>query len=234
MNLVLFDLDHTLIPFDSNTVWLDFLVRNGAVEAGDAAARNMSFARDYMAGSFDAHAFHRFAAGLLAPHPRSSLEQWRLAFGDEITAAIPAGSRELVDRHLAAGDLCSVVTATNRFLAQLFSEIFGIAHLVATDLATRDDSPDAPFTGELRGDPCFGAGKVGHVTRWLDRIGRSLSDFASTIFYSDSYNDLALLQWVDQAIVVNPDPRLRAEARARGWPVLEIASDHSTIRSAGK
>ena len=224
MNLALFDLDHTLIPFDSNTAWLNYLVAAGALEGEEAHARNRAFARAYQDGSFDARAYHRFTAGLLAPHERSALEQWRRAFRDEIEAQCGkalAGSRELVERHRANGDLCCIVTTTNRFVAQVFSEIFRIAHVVATEAATVDGLPDARFTGGILGDPCFGAAKVDHVSRWLRTIGRSRGDFGRIIFYSDSWNDLPLLQWADEAIAVNPDPKLQAEATARGWQILQ-------------
>lgn len=227
MKLALFDLDHTLIPFDSNTAWMNFLIRAGAADADAAAARNRAFARDYVAGTFDPRAYHRFTAGLLAPHPRDVLERWRKTFAGEL-AARPAtelaASRELVGHHRSRGDLCCIVTTTNRFVAQVFADIFGVDHLVATEAATRDGLADAMFTGEVHGDPCFGACKIEHVERWLSAIGRRRDDFEHTCFYSDSRNDLPLLNWVDEAIAVNPDPILRAEARARGWRVMDLKS----------
>ena len=226
MNLVLFDLDHTLIPFDSNTAWMNFLMRIGAADA-TATERNRAFARDYVAGTFDPHAYHRFTAGLLAPHPRERLDRWRSDFAGECDARARSelgASLELVAGHRARGDLCCMVTTTNRFVAQVFADLFGIENLVATEAATRDDAPDAMFTGEIVGEPCFGAGKVGHVERWLEAIGRSRSDFGRTIFYSDSRNDLPLLNWVDEAIAVDPDDVLRAEAQARGWRILGLRS----------
>jgi HAD superfamily hydrolase (TIGR01490 family) len=226
MNLVLFDLDHTLIPFDSNTAWMNFLIRIGAADA-TARARNRAFADAYVAGTFDPRAYHRFTCGLLAPHPRERLEQWRSQFAAECSDRARAQlipSLELVDAHRARGDLCCMVTTTNRFVAQVFADFFGIGNLVATEPATRDDAPDAMFTGEIVGEPCFGAGKVGHVERWLEASGRSRGDFDRTIFYSDSRNDLPLLSWVDEAIAVDPDEVLRAEAQARGWRILGLRS----------
>lgn len=226
MNLVLFDLDHTLIPFDSNTAWMNFLIRAGAADAS-ATKRNEAFARDYMAGTFDPHAYHRFTAGLLAPHPRERLEQWRREFADDFAArgrTELVASLQLVAGHRARGDLCCMVTTTNRFVAQVFADFFGIENLVGTEAATVDGSPDARFTGEVVGDPCFGAFKVGHVERWLQATGRRRDDFERTVFYSDSRNDLPLLMWVDEAIAVDPDSVLRAEAQARGWQILELRS----------
>ncbi len=225
MNLALFDLDHTLIPFDSNTAWMNFLVRAGAADATESAARNRAFARDYLAGTFDPRAYHRFTAGLLAPHQRDVLEGWRDAFGREVAARASselAGSRELVDQHLERGDLCCIVTTTNRFVAQVFADIFGIEHLVATEAATHDGKPEGRFTGDVVGEPCFGPCKVEHVQRWLDSIGRRREDFERTIFYSDSRNDLPLLNWADEAIAVDPDEVLRAEALARGWRIIAL------------
>jgi HAD superfamily hydrolase (TIGR01490 family) len=225
MHLVLFDLDHTLIPFDSNSAWMGYLVRVGATDAEAAAAQNRRFARDYVAGTFDPHAYHRFTAGLLAPHARDLLERWRDGFKREMQdrAVRELGaSQELVASHRANGDVCCIVTTTNRFVAQVFADIFGIENLVATEAATRDDLPDGMFTGEVRGDPCFGPCKVEHVQRWLQATGRRREDFERTIFYSDSRNDLPLLEWADEAVAVDPDEVLRAEAGTRGWRILAL------------
>jgi HAD superfamily hydrolase (TIGR01490 family) len=225
MNLVLFDLDHTLIPFDSNSTWMGYLVRVGATDAEAATAQNRRFARDYIAGTFDPHAYHRFTAGLLAPHARDVLDRWRDGFRREMQERAErelAASRELVQGHQARGDLCCIVTTTNRFVAQVFADIFGIENLVATESATHDGSPDGMFTGEVQGDPCFGPGKVAQVQRWLQATGRSRADFERIIFYSDSRNDLPLLEWADEAVAVDPDEVLRAEANARGWRILAL------------
>ena len=225
MNLVLFDLDHTLIPFDSNSAWMDYLVRAGATDADAAAAQNKAFARQYIEGTFDPRAYHRFTAGLLAPHARDVLERWRAGFRSEMQVRAErelAASFDLVEGHRARGDVCCIVTTTNRFIAQVFADIFGIDNLVATEAATRDGAPDGMFTGEVVGDPCFGPCKVEHVQRWLRATGRRREDFERTIFYSDSRNDLPLLEWADEAIAVGPDQVLRAEALARGWRILEL------------
>jgi HAD superfamily hydrolase (TIGR01490 family) len=226
MNLVLFDLDHTLIPFDSNTAWLNFLIRAGGADAA-AQERNLAFARDYVAGNFDPYAYHRFTAGLLAPHPRPRLEQWRREFADAFAARARTElgpSLDLVATHRRGGDLCCMVTTTNRFVAQVFAGFFGIGNLIATEATTTDESPDARFTGEVVGEPCFGVRKIGHVERWLQATGRSRGDFGRTIFYSDSRNDLPLLSWVDTPVAVDPDDALRAEAQARGWRILSLRS----------
>jgi HAD superfamily phosphoserine phosphatase-like hydrolase len=204
---------------------MNYLVRVGATDADAAAAQNAAFARDYIAGTFDPRAYHRFTAGLLAPHKRDVLDRWRAGFRDEMRARAGqhfAASRELVAGHRAGGDLCAIVTTTNRFVAQVFADIFEIDHLIATEAATHGDAPDAMFTGDVSGDPCFGPCKVEHVQRWLQAGGRRREDFDRTIFYSDSRNDLPLLEWVDEAIAVDPDEVLRAEAAARGWRILEL------------
>jgi HAD superfamily hydrolase (TIGR01490 family) len=225
MNLALFDLDHTLIPFDSNSAWMDFLIRVGAADADAAALQNRAFARDYVAGTFDPRAYHRFTAGMLAGHARDRLEQWRREFAAEVGERADselAAARELVARHASSGDLCCIVTTTNRFLARVFADLFGIEHLVATESATEDGTDASGFTGEVVGEPCFGPCKVEHVQRWLERIGRRREDFDRIIFYSDSRNDLPLLNWADEAVVVDPDAVLRAEALARGWRILSF------------
>jgi HAD superfamily hydrolase (TIGR01490 family) len=221
MQLTLFDLDHTLIPFDSGTRWFRYLVQIGVLDEADFAAQNLRFAHDYLAGRLDVHAFQRFCMSILARYERQDLETWRAAFKAEIATAIPLPARALVEHHLAAGDLCCIVTASNDFVARAFADSFGVAHLVASRAATRGDGPLAPFSGEMIGAPSYGAGKVARVAQWLASLGRHWDDFARTRFYSDSVNDLPLLAQVSNPVAVAPDARLRAIAQARGWPILE-------------
>ncbi len=221
MQLTLFDLDHTLIPFDSGTSWFRYLMRIGVLDEADFAAQNLRFAQDYLAGRLDVHAFQRFCMSILARYRRQDLEAWRADFTAGIAAAIPLPARALVGHHLAAGDLCCIVTASNDFVARAFADSFGVPHLVASRAATRGDGPLAPFSGEMTGAPSYGAGKVNRVAQWLASLGRHWDDFARTRFYSDSVNDLPLLEQVSDPIAVAPDARLRAIAQARGWPILE-------------
>lgn len=221
MHLVLFDLDHTLIPFDSGSTWFRYLTRRGVLDAADFESQNRQFAQDYLAGRLDIAAFQRFCMSVLARYPRADLDAWRTDFIAEITSQVPEAGRALVRHHLDAGDLCCIVTATNHFVAGAFAEIFGVPHLVASQARTEGDDPTARFTGEMVGQASFGAGKVPRVNDWLADIGHTWADFERTVFYSDSANDLPLLEHVSDPVVVSPDARLRAAAEERGWPVFD-------------
>ncbi|WP_434035057.1 HAD family hydrolase [Cupriavidus sp. a3] len=224
MQLALFDLDHTLVPFDSGSTWLRFLMQRGVLDEAEFAPQNQRFAQDYMEGKLDIHAFQRFCMSFLARFERKELQAWRSEFIAAIADRIPAPARQLVAQHRDAGDLCCIVTATNDFVARGFTDAFGVEHLVASQAATIGAGPLAQFSGEMVGVPSFGAGKVERVTDWLATLGRRWEDFERTVFYSDSRNDLPLLQHVSHPIVVAPDPRLRAIAQERGWPIAEAAA----------
>lgn len=221
MQLVLFDLDHTLIPFDSGSTWFRYLTKRGVLDADDFESHNHQFALDYMAGKLDIHAFQRFCMSVLARYERADLNTWRNDFIAHIAADIPASARTLVRNHIAAGHLCCIVTATNHFVAGAFAEIFGVEHLVASQAQTDGDGPLARFTGDMVGVPSFGAGKVGRVETWLDSLGYRWADFDRSLFYSDSANDLPLLEHVTHPVIVSPDQRLRAVALEKGWPVFD-------------
>jgi HAD superfamily hydrolase (TIGR01490 family) len=225
MRLALFDLDHTLIPFDSGTAWFRFLMARGVLAEAEFAPRQLRYAQDYLAGRLDVVAFQRFCLAILARYPRSSLETWRAAFRDEMAAILPAQARALVAGHQARGDLCCIVTATNDFVARAFADAFGIHHLVATRAATLGDDPMADFSGDLEGSPSFGAGKVTGVHAWLATLALRWEDFSPTCFYSDSVNDLPLLEAVSDPVAVLPDARLHALARARGWRVADTLQE---------
>lgn len=223
--LALFDLDHTLIPFDSGMAWTKFLVERGVLSA-DAQARYLACCHQYVAGTLDIHEMHRACLQPLLRHPRAMLALWLREFEASIAPMLPAGSRELLRRHSDAGDLCVIVTATERFIAEPFARQFGVAHLVATEAATLDGLPDSALTGEIDGEPCYREHKVTLVNRWLARRPAgwptSIVGFATSWFYSDSLSDLALLGAVTNPVVVRADERLRAHARAAGWPSLDL------------
>jgi HAD superfamily hydrolase (TIGR01490 family) len=219
LKLALFDLDHTLIPFDSGMAWTRFLVRAGALEA-DAEQRYLEFCRSYVAATLDIRAMHRANMAPLAAFDPAQLWQWRAMFEAEIAAQLPPAMRELAAQHRARGELCAVVTATARFVAEPFARAFGIAHLVATDSVMVAGRP----SGEIDGLPCFREHKPTRVQSWLAALGlpqRAIGDFDASWFYSDSINDLPLLEAVTHPVAVRPDARLRAHAQARGWQILE-------------
>ncbi|MCS6765104.1 MAG: HAD-IB family hydrolase [Candidatus Protistobacter heckmanni] len=222
-NLALFDLDHTLLPIDSDHEWGRFLARIGAVDAEEYARKNEQFYQEYKDGKLDIHGFLRFALAPLAAYPREQLAAWHKQFMDEIILPeIKPQARELVERHRKAGDLTAVVTATNSFVTGPIAALFGVEHLLATEPATEGGADGARFTGEVEGLPNFREGKVTRCEDWLHSLGLDWGSFGASHFYSDSANDVPLLEKVTHPVATNPDERLRSLAQARGWPVLEL------------
>ena len=221
--LALFDLDNTLLPFDSDYEWGQFLVRQGVVDGVDYAQKNEQFYADYKLGKLDIDAFLRFALKPLSEHPRAQLQQWHDAFMTEvIIGKLHPAAIALVKNHHDAGDLCCVVTATNSFVTRPIVNAFGITHLVATEPATINNDAKQMFTGAVHGIPSFREGKIQRVQDWLASLGHTIDQMEKSYFYSDSLNDLPLLEAVTHPIATNPDPRLRAEAEKRQWPILEL------------
>jgi HAD superfamily hydrolase (TIGR01490 family) len=177
---------------------------------------NDRFYGDYQAGRLDIAAFLRFALAPLAAHPQAALYAWREAFlRGKIDPVILAPARALVERHRSAGDMLVLITATNAFVTAPIAERFGIPHLIATE----PEQADGRYTGEVAGIPAFREGKVRRLEAWLAQTGQSLS---GSTFYSDSHNDIALLDRVDHPVAVDPDPQLHVYARQRGWPVISL------------
>lgn len=228
LQLALFDLDHTLLPFDSGMAWTRFLVEAGVLEA-DAPARYLAYCHQYVAGTLDIHAMHRATVAPLARFPRALLAQWGREFELHLAPQVPLAMLALVQRHQQAGDLCAIVTATTRFIAEPVARLFGIEHVVATEAATQDGTPGGPLSGEIAGLPCYREHKPARVSAWLAGLPPALTggprsapaQFVRSWFYSDSASDLPLLQQVSDPVAVRPDPRLRAHAQAAGWPVIE-------------
>ncbi len=223
--LALFDLDHTLLPIDSDFEWGGFLARTGVVDAAWFERRHEEFYAQYQAGTLDMVAFLEFGLAPLAAHDRATLDAWHADFmRDVIEPHVRPEALALVASHRAAGDLCAVVTATNAFVTGPIARRFGIEHLIATVPAQEDGR----FTGGVRGEPCFREGKVRRATAWLESLGLAWQGFASSTFYSDSRNDIALLEHVTVPVATNPDPTLLAHATARGWRHLSLFDDPET------
>lgn len=213
-DLVLFDLDHTLLDGDSNQLWLGWLVERGEAPAWRLDEQAAHYAR-YQAGTLDIDAYLAFHLALLAGRPVADWRPVRDAFvAERIAPRVGAPARAAVERHRARGDAIAVVTATHDFLAEGIVALLGAPPLVAT----RCEVSDGRFTGRVDGSPCFAGAKAGRVRDWLAAGGRRWEDFPAVRFYSDSANDLPLLEAVSDPVVVDPDPRLAAIARARGWP----------------
>ena len=219
MNLTLFDLDHTLIPFDSGMAWTRFLVAQGVLPP-QAEAQYLDHCHQYVAGSLDIHAMHRANVLPLAPFPRLQLLAWAHEFEARMAAHLPAAMQALVRKHQNAGDLCAIVTATTRFIAEPFGRLFRVEDVLATEAATHNGQPDGVLTGEIAGVPCYREHKTTKVRDWLAQRGHTLMGFDQSWFYSDSASDLPLLSAVTHPVAVQPDERLLAHARAAGWKVL--------------
>lgn len=223
MNLALFDLDHTILPLDSDYEWGQFLVRIGAVDPEDFARRNAAFYAQYEAGTLDPVEYLEFALGTLAHFPRTRLDQMHAQFMQEVIApAIRPAATDLVQKHLDAGDLVAIVTATNKFVTAPIAPLFGVANLIAAEPET---GPDGEITGKLRGIPTSGAGKIIHTRAWLATLDKEIESFACSYFYSDSQNDIPLLSVVTHPVATNPNARLKAHAEAHGWPILNLFDD---------
>ncbi len=223
MNLALFDLDHTLLPIDSDYEWGQFLVRTGAVDAIAFSQRNAEFFHRYQIGTLDPVEYLEFAFGILAQFPRSTLDSWHRQFMAEvITPTITPGARALIRKHQDAGDLVAIVTATNRFVTTPIAIEFGVEHLIAADAEL---TAEGNFTGKPSGTPPYGPGKVINTNLWLATMGKSLDSFEHTVFYSDSQNDIPLLSLVSHPVATNPNATLAAHAQAHGWPILNLFND---------
>jgi len=219
LELALFDLDNTLLSGDSDYEWAQFLIERGVLERAEYEAKNEHFFRQYNAGELDIHEFLEFQLAPLARYPREKLDEWHAEFmRTKIEPMIRAKGVELVRRHLGHGDLCAIVTSTNAFITAPIAREFGLEHLVATELEVRDGR----FTGKPTGTPCFREGKITRVEEWLAGQGRILASFTAIWFYSDSQNDLPLLEYVTHPVAVDPDEVLRREAVKRGWQVISL------------
>ncbi|MEJ2107083.1 MAG: HAD-IB family hydrolase [Acidiferrobacteraceae bacterium] len=218
MSLAIFDLDNTLLDGDSDYEWGHFLVDRKIVDGATYRAENERYYSEYKAGTLDIYDFLKFSLHPLATHPRVQLEQWREEFMQTralamITDVITDAARELVQKHREAGDTLLIITATNRFVTEPIARELGVESLLATDPEMRDGE----FTGGVSGIPCFREGKVERLQAWLEQSGETLQ---GSTFYSDSHNDLPLLNLVDRPVAVNPDEELARVAADHDWPVL--------------
>jgi HAD superfamily hydrolase (TIGR01490 family) len=220
MNLALFDLDYTLLPIDSDHGWAGFLGEIGVIDGAAHRARNDEFFAQYKAGTLVIEEFLEFQLAPLARFERAELDDMHARYMvRHVHPNIRPTAVELVERHRNAGDLCAIVTATNEFVTRPIADAFGIEHLIAIELETANDGR---YTGRHRGVPSFREGKITRTETWLAGLGHSLGDFGRSWFYSDSVNDLPLLERVTDPVATNPDERLLGIARERGWPVMHL------------
>lgn len=218
--LALFDLDHTLLPLDSDYHWADFLARSGRIGDPEAALRRNDELMDrYNAGNLTAAETYDFMLGLLTQGTLEELQSWHQEYMQAVVLpAIEPAATDLVKKHQSQGDLCAIVTATNEFVTRPIADAFEISHLVATI----PEFKDGRYTGRVLGTPSYQAGKIGRVQEWLDTLGKRIEDFDETWFYSDSINDLPLMQVVSHPVATNPSPALREVALENDWPILDL------------
>lgn len=216
MRLALFDLDNTLLAGDSDHSWGEFLCETGRVDAVEYRARNDAFYADYCAGKLDVVAYQSFTQAILSRTEAAELARWQAEFMREvIEPIILARGEALLQQHREAGDKLVIITATNRFITAPIAARLGVETLIATECGMQDGR----YTGRVSGVPCYQAGKVTRLNEWLAESGLSLE---GAYFYSDSRNDLPLLEAVANPVAVDPDDTLRAIAVERGWPVISL------------
>jgi len=219
-SLCLFDLDDTLLPLDSDHAWGEFILRLGWVDESAFRQRNDEFFAQYKAGALDIHAYIAFATEPLRARSAAQIAAAHAQFMHEVIAPqLHPAALELVRSHQGRGDQVALVTATNDFVTGPIAAAFGIATLIAVRL---ERGPGATITGRIDGVPSYREGKVARVTQWLAQGGRGWDDFERISVYSDSVNDLPLLEKATDAVATNPTPALETLARARGWRILKL------------
>ncbi len=217
--LTLFDLDYTLLPLDSDHAWGEFTTRLGWTDAETFRRRNDDFYARYQAGTLDVHEYVRFATDAVRRQGAGKAAQAQAHFMQEVIGpALRPQARALVESHRRAGDHLVIVTATNEFVTRPIAQAFGVDELIAVELAR---GAGGWITGEIAGTPSFREGKVARVGEWLRARGHDWGD-AEITFYSDSLNDLPLLEKAQHPVATNPDPHLRALAAERGWRILDL------------
>ena len=219
MQLACFDLDNTLLATDSDHEWGQFLIDLGVRDRARHTAANDRFYADYQAGTLDIEAFLAYQLAPLAEHSLEQLDAWHRQFMRErILPRVARSARKLVQQHREAGHTLVIVTATNAFVTAPIAREFGIEHLIATE----PEQLDGRYTGRYAGVPSFREGKVTRLEQWLALQGQGLDTLAESWFYSDSRNDLPLLERVTHPVAVDPDPALEAVAHQRRWPVISL------------
>ena len=216
VQLAIFDLDNTLLAGDSDYLWGKFLTERGIVDAEFYEQENQRFYEEYKAGELDIFEFLAFSLKPLSEHSPATLASLHRDFMAEcIRPIITLASRQLLAKHRDNGDVLLIITATNRFITSPIAEELAVPHLLATD----PEMINGRYTGQVTGIPCFREGKVERLQHWLQQTGYNL---AESWFYSDSHNDLPLLEMVTHPVAVDPDETLADHAEARGWPVISL------------
>lgn len=216
MSLAIFDLDNTLLAGDSDYLWGQFLAEQGIVDGASYEQQNLEFYRQYVEGTLDIYAFLRFSLKPLSEHPTAQLYAWREQFMQEKIHPIMLGkARDLIQHHREQGQTLMIITATNSFVTRPIADALGIENL----LATEPEFIDGRYTGNVAGIPCFKDGKVKRLNLWLEDQHESLQN---SWFYSDSHNDIPLLEEVSFPVATDPDESLRQYALQRRWKIISL------------
>jgi HAD superfamily hydrolase (TIGR01490 family) len=216
VRLAIFDLDNTLLGGDSDHLWGRFLIERGVVDADYYERENERFYAEYKAGTLDIFEYQRFSLAPVKGHTVEAIQGWHQRYmAEKIAPIMLPAAQDLLEKHRRAGDFLLIITATNRLVTQPIAEAFGVDDMLATEA----EIVGGRYTGEVVDIPCFQQGKVQRLTAWLAKTGFNL---AGSSFYSDSHNDLPLLELVERPVAVDPDDTLRDHALAKGWPVVSL------------
>lgn len=216
MALALFDLDHTLVAADTPALWFQYLIEKGQLREEDVREKAVQYTHDYETGTLNYPDYIRFELATIAGLPIPKLLEWRSEFQmQHIRPNVSEEAHKLVNQHRQAGDTVAIVTATNDFVSRAGAEELGVDILIATNA----EQKQGRYTGDYTGVECFQAGKITKLKQWMDVEGHTLE---GSWFYSDSSNDLPLLEVVENPVVVNADDRLSQIAKTRNWPSMRI------------
>ena len=219
MTLAIFDLDNTLLGGDSDYLWGEYLIEQGIVDELTYRQENDRFYNEYKAGTLNILEFLEFSLEPLTRHDMATLDQLRRQYiAEKIDSILLPASMELLERHRARNHTLLIITATNRFVTEPIAKLLGVEHLLATDPEVLNDR----YTGRVAGTPCFREGKVTRLRQWLSLHGQNLQD---SWFYSDSHNDLSLLELVTNPVVVDPDETLTWHAQQKNWRIISLRND---------
>lgn len=216
MALAIFDLDNTLLNGDSDHSWNDFLADHGYIDAALCKQINDKFYNDYLSGNFDIHAYLSFSLEFLIGKSKADLAPLHALFMQErVKPMMQAKAQALVEKHRQAGDTLLIITATNRFVTEPIAKAHGIEHLIASE----PEYLNGHYTGKVVGTPSFHAGKITRLHEWL---AANPIDLSGSYFYSDSHNDIPLLQLVEHPFVVDGDDTLIATGNAHDWAIISL------------
>ncbi|MDC0423245.1 HAD-IB family hydrolase [Methylophilaceae bacterium] len=219
MKLAIFDLDNTLLNGDSDYNWSLFLIQHGVLDADTYKERNEQFFKEYQSGNLDVYAYCEFQFKTLKDNSRELLDELRADYVNTIIKPmITKEAKDLVESHRKENHKLLIITATNSYITRPIADLFDIEDLIGTDL----EELNGQFTGKVSGLPSFQEGKITRLNLWLDKRGIKFQELEKTFFYSDSMNDIPLLEKVSNPVAVNPDETLQKKAIKENWPIIQL------------